>query len=57
MRVCLFAVSTVFLPAPMAFAAGDFDGSRPLVCHPLEINDCLPGTDLQTRDAERGDFL
>lgn len=23
--------------------AGDFDGSRPLVCHPAEVNDCLPG--------------
>lgn len=25
-------------------AAGDFDGSKPLLCAPVEVIDCIPGT-------------
>lgn len=36
-------VALVLAAAPAA-RAGDFDGSKPLLCAPVEVIDCVPGT-------------
>ena len=35
-------VALVLMAAPAA-KAGDFDGSKPLLCAPVEVIDCVPG--------------
>lgn len=42
--------------ATAAATAGDFDGSRPLVCSPTQVNDCLPGAACAQQTAESAGF-
>jgi hypothetical protein len=47
--LCLFFI-------PCLAGAGDFDGSKPLICVPLETFECQPGQDCQGGTAESIDI-
>jgi hypothetical protein len=44
-NVLSIALAAAFFAAAPVAHAGDFDGSRPLLCAPVEVADCVPDTD------------
>ena len=41
-RIILFCAAVVFAPVGLV-AAADFDGSKPLLCASMELQECIPG--------------
>ena len=50
-RIIVFALLCVFI-APLPLSAGEFDGSKPLLCAVIETFECGPGDDCQRGTAQ-----